>query len=324
MEAIERVLVCGASPDSINNNAQLRNYVGEGFREVLGDAAVRVCSLEVAEFCAEEFSPQLIVVFGSCMPAVSVYHGLKNYALRTGACMAFWLHDDPYEFDFNYKILDIADVIFSNDRWSVSHYQHPHVYHVPLAASKADHYRAAQAQKAREVFFCGVGFPNRVGLLRDCADIFGGAKVEVLGAEWPTDLKFARNQRIENSQLPDYYASSLITLNMGRRFDLANRRFNLDASTPGPRTFEAAMAGTVQCMFVEGLEIYDYFDPDAGEILLFDSPMELRRHIDMLRSDPAAAASIASAAQRRALADHTYGRRAEHILALVSNCATPA
>lgn len=319
MDTIGRVLICGASPDAINNNAQLRRYVGEGFSELLGDSAVRTCSLEVAEYCAEEFAPQLIVVFGSCMPATSVYHGLKNYCLKNGACLTFWLHDDPYEFDFNYKILNVADLIFSNDRWAVTHYQHPNVYHVPLAASKADHFRELRSEKEREVFFCGVGFPNRVALLRDCAPCLENVNVEVLGAEWPSNLRFARNERVENHSLPDYYASSLVTLNMGRRFDLANARFNLDAPTPGPRTFEAAMAGTVQCMFVEGLEIYDYFDPDAGEILLFDSPAELGRHIEMLRADPAAAASIASAAQKRAISEHTYAHRAARILSLVGS-----
>ncbi|WP_250538464.1 MULTISPECIES: glycosyltransferase [unclassified Caballeronia] len=324
MDSLERVLVCSASPDSINNNAQLRGYVAEGFRAILGDAAVRVTSLEAAEYCAEEFAPQLVLVFGSCMPAVSVYHGLKNYSLRTGACLAFWLHDDPYEFDFNYKILPIADVIFSNDRWAVTHYQHPRVHHVPLGASRAEHYRAPRPSKDREVFFCGVGFPNRVGVLRDCAPVLGDLKVEILGAEWPDTLKFARNERIDNRLLPDYYASSLVTLNFGRRFDLANARFNLDAPTPGPRTFEAAMAGTVQCMFVEGLEIYDYFDPDAGEILLFDTPAELRRHVEMLRDDPAKAAAIAGAAQARAIADHTYASRAQRILSLIGSYAASA
>jgi spore maturation protein CgeB len=311
------VLVCGASPDTINNNAQLRHYVGAGFGELLGSAAVRVCSLDAAEYCAEEFSPQLILVFGSCMPAVSVYHGLKNFGLRSGACLAFWLHDDPYEFDFNYKILDIADVIFSNDRWAVSHYQHPHVHHVPLGASKAAHHRPLGAPKDRDVFFCGVGFPNRVSLLRDCATSLAGADIDVLGAGWPVDILFARNVRVENADLPDYYARSLMTLNLGRRFDLANARFNLDASTPGPRTFEAALAGTVQCMFVEGLEIYDYFDPDRGEILLFDSPAGLRAHLDHLRDEPAAALAISTAAQARALAEHTYTHRAATILSLV-------
>ncbi|WP_051377426.1 CgeB family protein [Paraburkholderia dilworthii] len=314
MAPIERVLVCGASLDAVNNNSVLRGYVGRGFGEVLGDAAVRTSSLEAAEQIAAEFSPQLVVVFGSCMPQTSIYHGLRNYCARSGAVLSFWLHDDPYEFDYHYKILDVADIIFSNDRWAATHYQHPHTYHVPLAADRDAHFRETGGIKDRDVFFCGVGFPNRQQLLRDCAPRLASLKVEVLGVGWPTDIAFARNERIANSALPDWSARSLVTLNIGRRYNLANERFNLDASTPGPRTFEAAMAGAVQCMFVEGLEILDYFDPDNGEILLFDSPEELRRQVDALRDDPELAIRYSQAAQRRALADHTYRNRAELIL----------
>lgn len=67
-------------------------------------------------------------------------------------------------------------------------------------------------------------------------------------------------------------------------------------------------------MFVEGLEISDYYDESSGEILLFDSPAELRQHCEMLRDDPAMAKRIALAAQARTLRDHTYQNRAEKIL----------
>jgi len=314
-----RVLICGASPDAVNNNSVLRGYVGRGFESVGAAIAVRTCSLEIAEHTARDFRPDLVVVFGSCMPAGSYYLGLKMAALDLGACMAFWLHDDPYEFDVAAKIIPLADVIFSNDRWTVTHYEHPRVYHLPLAADRDAHFRAPVAAKARDIFFCGVGFPNRVTLLRDCGPVLSGLNVVVSGAEWPPDIAFARNERIPNVELPDWCASSLVTLNLGRRFNLANSRFNLDASTPGPRTFETAAAGTIQCMFVEGLEIEDYYDVEAGEILLFDSPIELRRHVDMLRDDPQHAMSIALAAQDRTLRDHTYENRATRILDVLAS-----
>lgn len=319
MIASFRVLICGASPDSVNNNSVLREYVASGFRAQLSEESVRVCSLEGAEQVTRDFLPHLIIVFGSCMTAVANYLGVKAAALDVGACLAFWLHDDPYEFDYAYKIVPLADVVFTNDRWAATHYSHPRVYHVPLAADRAAHFREHKPNKERDVFFCGVGFPNRVALLRDCVDSLRPFSVVVAGAEWPADLPFAENRRVPNSELPDLHASSLLTLNLGRRFNLANSRFNLDASTPGPRTFEAAAAGTVQCMFVEGFEIDDYFDERAGEILLFDSPGELRRHIEMLRDDPARAAAIALAAQRRAMKDHTYENRAARILEVVDD-----
>lgn len=317
MNRLPKVLICGASPDSVNNNAVLRGYVANGFRSCLTADNVRVCSLESAEQMVRSFKPNVVVVFGSCMPAMTNYLGLRNSAWDVDACLTFWLHDDPYEFDVAHKVTPYADIIFSNDRWTATHYAHPHVYHLPLAADRNSHFREWLPHKDRDVFFCGVGFPNRIALMRDCAQSFRGFKVEITGVDWPSDLSFAANRRVPNADLPDLHAKSLITLNIGRRFNLANDRFNLDASTPGPRTFEAAASGTVQCMFVEGLEIDDYFDERAGEILLFDTPRELKCHIESLRDDPARAASIAQAAQQRALRDHTYDNRARRILEVV-------
>lgn len=321
MSSTMRVLVCGASPDSVNNNAVLRGYVGDGFRSLAQVSAVRICSLEAAEQTARDFEPHLVLVFGSCMPSTSHYLGLKEVALDTGACLAFWLHDDPYEFDFSYKIIPLADIIFSNDRWTATHYAHPCVHHLPLAADSAAHVRPWNPQKARDVFFCGVGFPNRAALLRDCARALAPFKVSVFGSEWPKDTPFAENRRIANDELPDWCAGSLATLNLGRRFNLANSRFNLEASTPGPRTFEAAAAGTVQCFFVESLEIERYYE-EGSEILLFDTPVELRRHVEMLRDDPARAKSIASAARDRTLRDHMYANRCARVLEVVVSHGT--
>ncbi|KVS08897.1 glycosyltransferase [Burkholderia multivorans] len=309
-----KVLICGASPDSINSNATLRNYVANGFKGLTNISCVNVCSLESAAAIARIISPDLIIVFGSCMPSVSYYLELKQAALDAESCVAFWLHDDPYEFDYSQKIVPLADVVFSNDRWAATHYDHPHVHHLPLAADPDAHFCTLSSIKSRDVFFCGVGFPNRVQLLRDCANSLIGLKTEVLGAEWPSDLAFATNRRVRNSDLPKFYSTSLVTLNIGRRLDLGNERFKLDASTPGPRTFEAGAAGTVQCMFVEGLEIDDYYSEQNGEILLFDSPTELRQHLDMLRDDPSLASAIASAAQQKTLTEHTYRNRALAIL----------
>lgn len=312
------VLISGASPDSINNNATLRGYVANGFKGLPGVTSVQACSLESAATLARSTHPNLIIVFGSCMPSVCHYLDLKQVALDTGACVAFWLHDDPYEFDYSQKIIPLADIVFSNDRWSSTHYNHPNVHHLPLAADLDAHFQEPEQTKSRDVFFCGVGFANRIQLLRDCASSLDGFKVEVLGAEWPDDLPFAANRRVPNADLPKLHATSLVTLNMGRRLDLANERFKLDASTPGPRTFEAAAAGTVQCMFVEGLEIDDYYSEQNAEILLFDSPSELRRHIEMLRDDPKRAMDIALAAQQRTRRDHTYKNRAETILSRIA------
>ena len=110
-----KVLICSASPDQVNQNAMLRNYVGRGFSEILTEDLVMTSSLDYAVEAAKTFHPDLVVVFGSCMPASADYTGLRGYCSRKGAVLVFWLHDDPYEFDFNYKIYQYADFVFSND-----------------------------------------------------------------------------------------------------------------------------------------------------------------------------------------------------------------
>jgi len=309
-----KVLICSASPDWLNHNAVLRGCVGRGFVDSLSQENVVACSLEYAVEAARRLAPDLIVVFGSCMHPSCDYTALKNYCVRSNAALAFWLHDDPYEFDFNYKIYPYADFIFSNDKWAAAHMDHPRVFHLPLAADPVAHYRPVANEMDRDLFFCGVGFQNRRQLLLDCQEWMGALRVEVFGTEWPPSLDWCRNKRLPNDALTNYYATSLATLNVGRRYNLANSKYQLDVTTPGPRTFEAAMAGAVQCAYLEGLELAQYFD-FGEEILVFDSPNDLRLLLEELREDPARRRRIAEKAQARALRDHTYAARARTLLA---------
>jgi spore maturation protein CgeB len=310
---LEKVVVVGASPDRVNRNAVMRRFVAEGLAEVLGAAQVTECSLETALSVIERVRPRLVVCFGSCMPDVCNYGPLRDQCNRLGAQLAFWLHDDPYEFDFSYRAASVADWIFSNDRWAALHYDHPRAFFLPMAASRRAHWREWCEEKTADIFFCGVAFPNRIQIVTDLGAVLQTLRTRLLGADWPASLPFARNERLRNDQWSDTCAQSWITLNMGRNLHLANRRYQLDPATPGPRTFEAAMAGTVQLCFVDGLAIEDFFDI-GDEVLLFDDPVGFRRHVERLLDEPALARSIACAAQARALRDHTYAARARELL----------
>ena len=308
-----RILVISASLDSLNNNAPLREYVANGFKSLIGEDSSYGIDLDNAEKAIAIFRPTLVVIFGSCMPDHSGYLEVKKICNDIGAPIAFWLHDDPYEFDYSFKAEEIADWIFSNDRWASLHYRHDKVFHLPLGACEVAHYRAWTPQKKYQIFFCGVAFPNRVQLVSDLSKIMSRYATFICGREWPILGSFISNQSVANQELPSLVASSMITLNIGRSFNLANERFKLDPSTPGPRTFEAAMAGTVQLYFSDSLEIEDYFVPDQ-EILLFDSPSSFELQVERLLDQPDLAAKIALAAQKRALAEHTYKNRCTRLL----------
>lgn len=312
------ILVCGASPDNQNRNVVLRQYVAEGFAQLPQVARAVSSPLEFAPARALELQPDVVVCFGSCMPDDAEYAALRRYCTQAGVPMVFWLHDDPYEFDYSYKISQVADIVFSNDRWCTEHYDHPFARHLPLAASQKAHWRPLNATgKDINVFFCGVAFDNRKRLLGDLRRTLGTHNALILGDGWPSDLDFCSNRRLPNDQLSDHYARSWITLNMGRDFHYANERFKLEPSTPGPRTFEAAMAGTTQAFFVESLEIADYYQP-GSEILLYNSAAEFSRLMDQVLSERDSCLRIAEAAQQRTLADHTYQSRAGSILDAVA------
>ena len=161
------VLVVGASPDRLNSNIHIRSYVVNGFKSFLGKDLAREVSLEHAENAISSWTPNIVVIFGSCMPDLSVYLGIKKLCKSLEIPIAFWLHDDPYEFDYSPKVERIADWIFSNDRWASMHYNSDNVFHLPLAGCPETHFRDWSSQKKHQIFFCGVAFPNRIQLITD-------------------------------------------------------------------------------------------------------------------------------------------------------------
>ena len=316
-----RVMVSGSFPDRMNSNLVLRRYLSQGFEACLGEDAVLDVPLETLPNAVRLHRPELVVCFGSCPPEVTNFAPLRAACDATGAHLAFWLHDDPYEFDLNYTAVAVADTLFCNDAWATRHYDHPRCHHLPLAACAAAHQRPWRAQKDTDVFFCGVAFENRKALLKDLAPVLARWRTAIFGDGWP-ELPGVRNQRIPNAELADRSAASMVTLYMGRNLHFANRRYQLDPSTPGPRFFEAAMCGTVQLMFADSLEVLDYFDLEEG-VLLYDDPQGFARHLERLRDEPGTLERIALAGQRRALAAHTYGHRAARLLAACGIGAAP-
>ena len=319
-----RVLVTSTFTDALNRNTGIRACLADGFRELLGSEGVVTVPLELASGLIRAFRPDLIVAVGSVVPDASDLRGLRRAADETGAQLAYWLHDDPYEFDYAFKAELTADVVFTNDAWAVHHYRHGSVHHLPLAAAPACHYRdlVPVADRATVVFFCGVAYANRVALIRRADDLLSRHPVAIHGTDWPSDIRCASNRRLTAAEMADHAADARLTLNIGRDLDIANRRLSLPQATPGPRTFEVALAGSAQLYFATGLEICDHFEPGA-EILLVDGVRDIARAIEQALDDPASILAIAERAQARALQDHTYRRRAERMLDLCRLSVAP-
>ena len=318
----QKVLVTSTFQDGLNTNAVIRPNVAEGFIEILGADAVKAVPLDLAPTAIRQFRPDLVVAVGSIVPDASDLRGLRRAADGVGAELGLWLTDDPYEFDYAFKAELMADIIFSNDSWAVHHYRHGNVHHLPLAASRSRHFRDIVPVSEREhvVFFCGVAYPNRVALIRRADALLSRHPVAILGTDWPSDIRCAVNRRLSPSEMAEHAADARLTLNIGRDLDIANRRFALPPATPGPRTFEVALAGSAQLFFATGLEICEMFEP-GREILLVDGVADIARAIEQALDDPASIQAIAVRAQARALSQHTYAQRAARILALCRSTA---
>jgi spore maturation protein CgeB len=311
-----RVCVASSFPEAGNRNVSIVSDLAHGFRAALGAENAYVLPYPGLANQLSRLKPTLLVLVGSALRAEWDYAEIARICRMTGTIFAFWTVEDPYEFDTHYRFSDHADLVFSNDAWACRFYDRDRVFHLPTAASE----RIARsldgyAQRALEVFFCGVGFPNRCTLINDALPLLERRRTLITGENWPPHPGgVLTNRRLSHADLIEHYAASRCVLNMGRTFAYANKRRSLPAVTPGPRTFEAAMVGCVQLYYRPSQFLGEYFSI-SSEMVTFDTVEELDAKLAQLLADPGAACAIARAAQTRALTNHTYTARALTILA---------
>lgn len=309
------VLVFRTMPDRLNSNKQIEAHVASAAARVLVGFRVISVGAALAEQAILELRPVFALGVGGVALDQVDLTAIARAARHVGASLAYWLHDDPYEFDFGWKLRGRCDWVFNTDRASIDLAGTDRTSHLPLAADRDLHIRPLVpfGSRTTDVFFCGYAYPNRRAIIERLRDALSGYQTDICGAEWDESIAFCRNVRLAPDELIEAYTRSRLVLNIGRHFNIANRRFDIVASTPGPRTFEAAAAGCVQVAFLENCEMFDYFGVDR-EIVAFNSGGELRALLERLRTEPEVFEAIAAAAQARVLAEHTYDHRIETLV----------
>ena len=187
-----------------------------------------------------------------------------------------------------------------------------------MAADRGRHFREirrADAEYQWDLVFCGVAFPNRLAWIKAAAPLLARYRTLILGPGWPS-LRFTSGRRISNAELADLYNASRIVLNLPRAFNVSNQH-DYPASTPAPRTFEAAAAGGFQLVAADRPELHRYFNIPA-EMDLFLSVGDLQAKIEHYLGNPdarieaarrAAAAHARSASLRTPRGSHPGARR---------------
>jgi spore maturation protein CgeB len=306
-------------PDHLNSNRLIEESLTSALNRLEPGARIVRPSIEVVSDAILETRPLLVIGIGSIAFDSIDYAIIRRAATRVGARLVYWLLEDPYEFDFNWKIQQLCDWIFTTDRASIDYYDNESVSHLPLAADVVRHFVETGSYNDRlvDVFFCGAAFPNRRSIISRLRHTLDKCNTMIRGVNWDDRLTFCKNDRIDPRRMAQYYASSKIALNIGRQLDIANARYEIVASTPGPRTFEAAAAGCVQAYFLDSSEIFEYYE-NKREIRVFNSVSEFDKLVEEMRDDPASFERISLAAQERTRASHTYDHRVKSMFAVLN------
>lgn len=309
-----KALICSGGRYESQANAQVRNSIMDGWIEYLGEENVYSANISGAAAVVAEVNPDIVLGIGSYLPESTYFGEVSREARRHGKVTVFWATEDPYEQDANYRIAHDFDVVFSCDHWGVNFYSHPRAYHLPLAGCRARHYAPITADRPKtiDVMFCGVAFTSRQEIVEDIRAHLAGLNLAFIGPGWGKFGHGFSDRRIEKAQLIELYQRSKIVLNLGRSLHFENRRYMITPSSPGPRTFEAALAGAVQFFHEDTYEIRRYFKPD--EVPSFSNPREFAALLAAYLNDDEKSLQTAGRAQKRALAEHTYAHRAKHVI----------
>lgn len=282
--------------------------------EYLGNENVMAANISGAAAVVEEMNPDIVIGIGSYLPESTYFGEVSRAARGHGKATVFWATEDPYEQDAHYRIEHDFDAIFSCDHWGVNFYTHPNAFHLPLAGCHKRHYMpiSADREKTIDVMFCGVAFTSRQEVVEDLRSSLYGLNLCFIGPGWGKFGHGFSDRRIDKAQLIELYQKSKIVLNLGRSLHFENRRYMITPSSPGPRTFETALAGTVQFFHEDTFEIRRYFTKD--EIPSFSNQVEFDRLLERYLSQAELGLRTAELAQKRALSEHTYAHRARHVV----------
>ncbi|MEM6693947.1 MAG: glycosyltransferase [Pseudomonadota bacterium] len=278
---------------------------------------------ELVDTDQERHEADLVLYFGSSASGAAPIEAIGAAARRRGFPTAFWATDDPFEFDFANRA-DGYDFYLSNDRNAAANivWRANTVSYLPLAGSYDIALRRVQpkpdssATSNQFIFFCGTAYQSRRIFLSEFAARFQdkhGPSLLLAGADWE-ELGYKTIAAPHNaSELANLYSQAGLVLYLHRSHNVGNARFRLASTTPGPRVFDAALSGAAQIAEFFSFEIEQFFDP-VSEVPLVWSAMHAADLAMELFNEPSRLLKLRQAAQRRAVADHTWENRLARLI----------
>lgn len=275
---------------------------------------------DVVRVCQER-RPDLFLAVGGA----GAFEAVLIRALASCRFTVLWTTEDPYELDRNIRLSRRFDYTFTNDVVAVPHYS-PACSFLPLAASSLFH--ACDVRPDSELFFdlffVGTAWPERVELLNRLVTLLPRTMRKKIGlsgnAHLPGfhlgDVDQITDFRLAPREFARFANRARVTLTLDRSFARGNTG-GIEGTTPPPRLFETAAAGTAQVYLSERAGSGAFFDPES-EIRVVDTIERAAEAIVALGEDRDLRARMAEAAHRAVMSKHTYEHRFAEILRTIA------
>ncbi len=300
------------------HNIHIVNGVAEAFKKINGEDATKFCYIDDIHSNLMFNKITALIILGSGLREGIDLISIAYFARINNIKTIFWCTDDPYEISNNIAISNLFDIFLTNDMESRRYYSNPNLGFLPLGGSIENDLREVSNDFLHEIFFAGYPYANRKLIIKELVNVLSDHDIQITLSKGKWDLDNSSNIKYLNftnhSELIDSYNKSRCILNLGRTYNLANKN-GIIASTPGPRTFETALACSPQIYFGNSTELDNYFSNKA--IFKINNVKDVPKiYNDLL--DFNYRSSFAKLAQKQALENHLYENRARSILNFLS------
>ena len=259
----------------------------------------------------EQAQPDLMVtLFGFDLSPQSL-----AYLQQKGIPSVCWWINDPFQYQRSLAKADHYDFLFSNSAVCAEQYRAAGInnaFFLPTACQPEVHHPAEAVEHyASDICFAGDWSPLREKFLLQLAERFD---VKIFG---PWQKKLAPDSPLQRhlvdgffspQEMAQMFSSAKVVLNIHTWYETHDHGLN-------PRLFEAAGCGAFQVADWKQ-EIPSLFDPDR-EMFCYRTPDDLVAALERFVADDETRQTMAQAAQRRALGEHTYRHRMETMLETV-------
>lgn len=258
----------------------------------------------------ESFKPDLVFSIHGSNFSPQLVQRLKS----SGARVAMWFVDDPYDIDSSKQKLFGYDYVITTEENCVPYYYRWGVakaFYVRFGTETRHYYPEEVTEHYKsDICFIGSPFPKRIEIMRKIAENFPGRRFWLVGPNWGKYIKgnvVCFNNPVEPASARKFYCGARINLNIHRAsgeqlYGPNLNREGITPSIPNVRTFDIAACKAFQLVdYKPGLK--ECFDL-GRELITFPDERDLLAKIDYYLYHPDRCREIAELAYRRTISKY--------------------